>query len=355
MTRSTKSFKDKLVPSMAQARAAATQQVQDANAGRQELAEMMRVADDALAGRVGGLSTPKASAPVALQARPETTSLPPGEGGVLELPIEKVHDNPYNARRHYVQAVIEERAASIASDGQKTPVLVAPHPTIPGEYVLVAGHYRKRALQWLKRPTIRGILHPEWNTSEDLYLQSWRENAERLEQSPLDNASQWTKVLADGVFATASALADKLGVSPNMVSKTLALARLPEGVVNKARDNAEIFSLTMLYELALFAKDRTEDKTLELMEIIEKEGWSRKKLEEYRAKLENAGGRKAKEFARGWKIDQEGSHSGQLKEWDNGRILLDVTVQDPALREGLVAVLRKQFGLEPDASLRLTP
>jgi len=57
-----------------------------------------------------------------------------------------LQENPLNARRIYDPQIVQERAASIATHGQQTPGLAAPDPTRPGWYVLIDGHYRKRAL-----------------------------------------------------------------------------------------------------------------------------------------------------------------------------------------------------------------
>lgn len=59
---------------------------------------------------------------------------------LIRIPLTQLHDNPFNARRIYDPAVVQERAASIATHGQKTPGLAAPDPTRPGHYILIDGH-----------------------------------------------------------------------------------------------------------------------------------------------------------------------------------------------------------------------
>ena len=63
-----------------------------------------------------------------------------------------------------------------------------------------------------------------------------------------------------------------------------------------------------------------------------------------------------REISRQHKILVEGSEIGVIKEWDTGRVTLDIKLADQAEREILVAELRKRFGLEVDASqLSLKP
>lgn len=62
------------------------------------------------------------------------------ERRVIRIPLERLQENPLNARRIYDPQTVQERAASIATHGQQTPGLAAPHPSKPGWYVLIDGH-----------------------------------------------------------------------------------------------------------------------------------------------------------------------------------------------------------------------
>jgi ParB family transcriptional regulator, chromosome partitioning protein len=67
------------------------------------------------------------------------------EGRVLmKLSLDRVIDNPFNARQIYSHEVIKERAASIATHGQRVPALACEDWRKPGYYILIDGHYRKR-------------------------------------------------------------------------------------------------------------------------------------------------------------------------------------------------------------------
>lgn len=293
---------------------------------------------------------------------PVASGLPTGNGAgafvdaadvIVNAPIEIVHDNDYNARTKYDPEIIKQRASEIAADGQKTPALAVPHPTLPGEYMLVEGHYRKRAILLLKRPTIKLMVRADWKTPQQRFVQSWKANEERLANSPIDNAVQWTRVLEQGVVRNQEDLASLLGVSITTISRTLAIASLDEAALEKARANQAVFSTSMLYELSVLAKTSPGVNILSLMETIQNEGWSRRDLETFKAKHAQRTTRKTKETSRQHKIVTDGAQVGVIKDWDNGRVLLDVKVQDAAAREQLVNELRKRFGLENDAQITL--
>ena len=67
--------------------------------------------------------------------------------GTRDIPIELVHRNPDQPRRHFSEAEIGELEASIRDKGVLQPILVRPSPKTPGEYEIVAGERRWRAAQ----------------------------------------------------------------------------------------------------------------------------------------------------------------------------------------------------------------
>src|SRR5579872_1590967 len=74
---------------------------------------------------------------------------PPGGAGdgVREIPIELIHRNPDQPRRHFAEAELDELAQSMRDKGVLQPILVRPSPKTAGEYEIVAGERRWRAAQ----------------------------------------------------------------------------------------------------------------------------------------------------------------------------------------------------------------
>ena len=64
-----------------------------------------------------------------------------------EVPIEKVHANPDQPRRTFVEGDLADLTASISEKGVIQPLIVRPDPAHPGEYQIVAGERRWRAAQ----------------------------------------------------------------------------------------------------------------------------------------------------------------------------------------------------------------
>jgi len=57
--------------------------------------------------------------------------------------LTELHESPWNPRRHYDQAKLQELAASMRKVGVLAPLLLRPRPA--GGYEIAAGHRRKRA------------------------------------------------------------------------------------------------------------------------------------------------------------------------------------------------------------------
>jgi hypothetical protein len=72
-------------------------------------------ADEALFGKSGRGGAPVPNGESTLG---ELSILGAGADVVLNVPIEKVHDNDYNARTWYDPETIKQRASEIAADGQ---------------------------------------------------------------------------------------------------------------------------------------------------------------------------------------------------------------------------------------------
>lgn len=300
-------------------------------------------ADAVLAERPAGLAV----APSAAQTNePASTFSAEGQAPprIVRAPIDRVHENPLNARHIYNPDIVKELAASIATRGQLVPASAIEHPTRSGDYLLVDGHYRKKALVAAGQPTIDLVIRPPERDLE-LYRMSWLLNEERSAQSPLDNAFAWRKLMDKGLVQTEAQIAELLGLSVSTVNKTLALLNLPANALEKMRDRPEKFGVFAGYELTLAAKKLSEPELLDLVERIVTEDLSSREVSAIRAKLETGDKRKRKETSRQYKIQHAGQQIGSLKEWDSGKVALEVVLADPKERAALVAELRTRFGL----------
>ncbi|WP_287365775.1 ParB/RepB/Spo0J family partition protein [Thauera sp.] len=263
-------------------------------------------------------------------------------GDMIDIPLENIDPNPFNARKIYKPERVNELAASLSAHGQMIPGLA----TRRGDrYVLAAGHYRLRAAKVAGLKTLKVVLREELS-DRDLYELSYRENADREPQSALDNALAWRQLLDEKVYSSETELAEVTGMSLPNVNKTLSILRLSSGVLDAIEAAPEAFALSVLYELVLFEEVGGQSATFEWVTRIADGDAGRREIQEARQRLQAPKPRKRKETSRHYKILREGSWSGVLKEWDSGKVSLEVSISDPKERTALVSELRRRFGLQ---------
>lgn len=301
-------------------------------------------ADTALAGRPLGLVGPSlAKAGTAADFSAEIGAARTGTGkAVLRVPLTSVHDNPLNARHIYDPEAVKTLAASIATRGQLVPAPAARHPTLAGHVVLIDGHYRKRALLAAGKTEIECVLQ-DVSSELDMYRMSYLINEERNAQSPLDNALAWQKLLSEQKVADGAGIAELTGLSTAAVAKTMAFLKLPDAALAKLREIPAKFGIAIGYEIYQLSKLLSEKELLELMQRTVDEDLSSRALESLRTKLEDAKPRKKKEVSRQYRIKAGKAQIGFIKEWDSGRVALDVQIADPKERELLVEELKRRF------------
>lgn len=297
-------------------------------------------AEEAMANRPKGLLAPAAEERFSAETAPAE-----GSGPLARVPIDKVHDNPFNARQIYDPEAIRELASSLATRGQLVPAPAIVHPTLPGHYILIDGHYRKRALAAAGKKEIDCLIQDVTDDLE-LYRRSFLINEQRNAQSPLDNAMAWRRLLDDGLVESADAIGEMLGVSKANVAKTMAFLKLPEAALEKIREAPGKFGLAIGYEISRCAQAMEEGDLLALMARVVAEDLSSRQVEAIRAHIEAKPGRKPKEVSRQYKLREGQAQIGFIKEWDSGKVALEVRILDPKAREALIEDLKRRFGIE---------
>lgn len=309
---------------------------------QQKAASRFDAADAAMAGRTGGLATPRpAPAP-----KPTFTGESAAGKRIETVPIDLIDSNPFNARRIYSQERIRELAGHIATDKQKVPALAMLNPDSAGRYILIDGEYRKRAAKLANIGTLDLMIEPI-KTHAELYRLSYMLNEERSPQTTLDNAMAWRDLLDSGTVTKEEDIAALTGQSPATVNKTLAALNLPKAVIDRISESPASFGVSIAYELTLLFKAAGEEQTADAVKRVLTDGWGRRDLEELRKRLEHPKPRKKKDVSRQYKIkDAQGHQKGFIKEWDNGKIMLEVRLTDHKARESLVDELKKRFNIE---------
>jgi ParB family chromosome partitioning protein len=303
-------------------------------------------ADQAMSLRPEGLAG-KGTPPADESRSPLTTDLSdttPGHTNreLVRVPIAHVHDNPYNSRRVYDPQELKRIKDSIRESGQKVAALAVRHPDKPGHVILIDGHYRKQALISVGQTDIDCELTQAVDEL-DMYSQSYHLNDKRSAQTTIDNALAWQDLLEKGVVADGEGISKLLKISPAEVTKTLAVTRLPQAAIAKMTKHPTKFGLVMSYELSRCAKYLKEQELIAIMGDIIVDQISTRKLESIRSKLEEGKSRKRRELSRHHKLVADGQQIGTLKEWDSGKVVLEINLLDPAARESLVTDLKHRF------------
>jgi ParB family chromosome partitioning protein len=139
------------------------------------------------------------------------------------------------ANRHdtsFRSAEFESLKADIsAAKGNVQPIRVrrAPGRDDGTEFELIYGHRRHRACAELGLPVLAQIVDA---TDQELFEQMERENRSRSDLSAWEQGAMYRRALDDGLYPSLRQLAESLDVDPSLVSKSVALARLPVEVVS---------------------------------------------------------------------------------------------------------------------------
>jgi ParB family chromosome partitioning protein len=147
--------------------------------------------------------------------------------GGRELPIELIHRNPDQPRRHFSEAEIAELEASIRDKGVLQPILVRPSPKTPGEYEIVAGERRWRAAQRAGMTAIPALVR-ELTDGRALEI-SIIENVQREDLNAMEEAQAY-QALMHRLGQTQEQAATAVGKSRSHVANTIRLLQLPESV-----------------------------------------------------------------------------------------------------------------------------
>lgn len=264
---------------------------------------------------------------------------------LIEVELDLIDPNPFNARKVYRVGRISELAASIGENGQDTPGTATRRN---GRYVLVAGHYRYKALKMLANRRMLLWIRPDLSDRQ-MYEMSFRENEQRDDQTALDNALAWRELLQKKIYDSESELAVATGYSAPNINKTMAVLRLPDSVIEVIQEEPSKFKFSVVYELVLFSEAVQRDglpQTLALARGVAAGEVTRTAIKEARERVEKPPSkRKSKETARTYRINQEGKDIGALKTWGSGKVTLEVIITDTTARHKLIAELQQRFGL----------
>jgi len=142
-----------------------------------------------------------------------------------EVPLGEIRPNPFQPRRVFDPAGLEELRDSIRNHGLLQPVVL--RKTESG-YQLISGERRWRAARLAGMPLIHAIVRPDVSDADMLEL-ALVENVQRRDLNAIERARAF-KDLMDSLEATQQVVADKVGLKRSTVANLMRLLELPIGV-----------------------------------------------------------------------------------------------------------------------------
>ncbi|PKR83485.1 nucleoid occlusion protein [Heyndrickxia camelliae] len=144
---------------------------------------------------------------------------------VRKIPISNIVPNRFQPRTIFNEEKIQELARTIHTHGIIQPIVVREYE--PGQYEIIAGERRFRAIQLLEWDTVPAIVK-NLNDTETASV-ALIENLQREELSPIEEAIAYGKLL-DLHNLTQEALAQRLGKGQSTVANKLRLLKLPQEI-----------------------------------------------------------------------------------------------------------------------------
>ena len=154
---------------------------------------------------------------------PVPTSPTPGDA-LREIPVARITPNPFQPRKHFDAAAMDDLKNSIAEYGVLVPIIVRKR----GEnFELVAGERRWRAAAVLQRPTIPAIVRE--SDDRDSLEVAIIENLQRENLNPIEESAGFASLMDEYGF-TQEDLAQRLGRSRPAIANALRLLALPDAI-----------------------------------------------------------------------------------------------------------------------------
>lgn len=209
---------------------------------------------------------------------------------VTSVPLEKLHPDPHQPRKHFDEEALDELASSIHQHGIVQPLIVAKNGS---EYLIIAGERRYRAAQRVGLTEVPVIIR-SFGDQEKLEI-SLIENVQRSDLTKLEQAAAYLR-LHDEFNMEYKIIAARVGKSESAVVNIMRLLRLP----NAAKEALNKGVITEGHARQIVAL-KEEETQLTLLKLIVKNNWTVRQAEQYVVGLKKAGTKDAEKSEEGIK------------------------------------------------------
>ena len=204
-----------------------------------------------------GENPPTASGTPGVPGTPQQRPLP-SQGEQRMIPIDRIHPSPFNPRKHFPEAELEELANSIREKGLVQPIIVRPVGTGGQSYEIVAGERRWRASQKAAMHVMPAIVRAL--TDQETLELAIIENVQRTDLNAIEEAGGYRE-LVERFGYTQEELSQIIGKSRSHLANTMRLLKLPDSVQIMVRDG----HLTAGHARALIGRDDAEEVAREIV------------------------------------------------------------------------------------------
>ena len=200
-----------------------------------------------------------------IPSRPAAETAPAAaqSNGLLEVPIEQISPNPYQPRKTFVDASLDELANSVREHGIIQPLVVTRHGE--NKYRLIAGERRFRAAQKAGLKLVPVVVK-ETMADGDVLQVALIENIQREDLNPIEEAYAYHQ-LHEEFSLTQEEISKRVGKERSTVANFLRLLRLPDPVKKLLASG----QLSMGHARAILAVDSAK-KQEQLAEKVVKRG-----------------------------------------------------------------------------------
>ncbi len=139
---------------------------------------------------------------------------------VIKANVKDIKASPFQPRRHFDPQQIEELAASIKERGLIQPLVVR---KVDGQYELIAGERRLRAVTSLGMTTVKVVVHEA--SDQEVAELALIENLQRADLTPLEEAEQY-RLLQERFGMKQETIAQHVGKSRAVIANMVRLLDL---------------------------------------------------------------------------------------------------------------------------------
>ena len=189
---------------------------------------------------------------------------------IFWVEVEKIKPNPFQPRREFDQAKLEDLSRSIRQYGVIQPLTVTRHEFekpdggIGTEYELIAGERRLRAAKLANVASVPVIIREDYDDDKTKLEVAIIENLQREDLNPMDRAIAFARLAQEFGFKHTQ-IAEKVGKSREYVSNTIRLLMLPMDMQQALSDGKITEGHT---RPLLMLIDRTEEQKTLFREIV---------------------------------------------------------------------------------------